>query len=323
MKTTILVSYDAGWGNQLTLRGSAPLSWDSGLLMDPVGPSTWKLELEIEEPLDFKPLYNDQVWAFGHRDYRVNPGETLTILPHFFETPGFADSIGYIPYKGRDITVRLYNPPGYRENVARRYPVVYCVDGQDLFEPPAGQGSDGNLDEHLNALIESRVTEPLLLVGVDFAEPGDLAHGRAHAAKAEEMAAFMLFLKGTIDRAYPTRPESCGLLGDGAGGLFALWLARRHPRHFPRVAAMGPVFWWADDSLLQEVALSEQHAHQMVYLDAGDGQGEGVEKLAEALRSDGWEEGQNLKVEVLPANPGSWSSRVGVPLGFLFPWSGL
>jgi hypothetical protein len=53
MQTSIIVSYDAGWGNNLTLRGTPPLSWDSGTPMLSVDSQTWRLDLDLSEPLDF------------------------------------------------------------------------------------------------------------------------------------------------------------------------------------------------------------------------------------------------------------------------------
>ena len=330
MRTTIVVSYDAGWGNHLTLRGGSPLSWESGRAMSSLDHCTWQLELELENPIEFKPLLNDKVWAFGHRDYRVEPGETLRIFPHFLQTPGWADAIGYIPFKGRDISVRLYTPPGYRENAGRRYPVLYCLDGESLFEGIP----DWHLDETLNALIQARAVEPLLVVGVDFAErragqPGTPSDRQAHpGGKAEEFASFVLKLKQTIDRTYPTLTDAShtGVMGASMGGLLALWLSRRHPEVFSRTAALSPSCWWASPEVLQEIPTSDTHRGQMLYLDCeGEEVSETVKKLAKSLVKEGWVEGETLAVEVLDETPHkgqAWGGRIGGPLRFLFPWSG-
>ena len=330
MKTTIIVSYDVGWGNHLAIRGGVPLSWDSGTAMDPIGASTWRLELDLDGPLEFKPCLNDEVWCFGRRDYRVEPGEVAMIHPHFLGTPGWAEAIGYIPFKGRDLSVRLYTPPGYKENAGRRYPVVYCLDGQSLFE-----NRDWPMEEHLNALVEARVTEPLMVVGVDFVDRGpDMPHKKPIEAegKAGEFATFVLKLKETVDRNYPTLsgPSHTGVLGASLGGLFALWLGRHHPETFGRVAAMSPSFWWDDGSMLQNVQRSEGHNGQRIYLDSGTGDDEGstpqnVKKVAAALAAEGWVEGDDLRTEFYERarpEPAEWANRIGVALQFLFPWSG-
>lgn len=320
MKTTIIVSYDAGWGNHLTLRGGAPLSWEGGQAMESVDHCTWQLELELDDPLEFKPLLNDTRWAFGHRDYRVEPGQTIRIYPHFLETPGWADTIGYIPFKGRDVTVRLYTPPGYRENGGRRYPVLYCLDGQSLFE---GSG-DWKLDETLNTLIQARAVEPLLVVGVDCVDKGQTTS----PDKAREFATLVLKLKETIDRSYPTLPEAqhTGILGASAGGLLALWASRQHPDVFARAGALSPSCWWAGHQVLQETPAGESHRSQKIYLDCEDeAESETLRRITEALTSEVWVEGENLAVEVLDGTRhrgDAWAGRIGSPLRFLFPWSG-
>lgn len=323
MRTTIIVSYDAGWGNYLTIRGGGPLDWARGQRMSSLDHCTWQLELETDDPVDFKPLLNDKVWAFGHRDYRIEPGQTVRIFPHFLETPGWADAIGYIPFKGRDISVRLYTPPGYRENAERRYSVLYCLDGESLFEGIP----DWHLDETLNALIQARAVEPLLVVGVDFAERGKSDTATAEG-KAEAFASFVLKLKQTIDRNYPTLTDAShtGVMGASKGGLLALWLSRRHPEVFSRAAALSPSCWWAGVEVLQEIPVSEGHRGQRLYLDCeGEELSETVTKLAESLVEEGWVEGETLAVEVLDETPHkgeAWGGRIGAPLRFLFPWSG-
>lgn len=319
MKTTIIVSYDAGWGNSLSLRGGVPLSWESGRTMSSVDHCTWQLELELESPLEFKPLLNDTVWAFGHRDYRVEPGQTARVFPHFRETPGWADTIGYIPFKGRDVTVRLYTPPGYRENAGRRYPVLYCLDGESLFEGHA----NWELDETLNTLIQARAVEPLLVVGVDCVDKGSTLS----RSKAEEFGPFVLKLKETVDRTYPTLPEAChtGILGAGTGGLCALAISRLHAHIFGRIGALSPN-WWAGQDTLDQVPLTQAHAEQRIYLDCeSKAQSDVLYRLAETLASESWTEGENLAVEVLEQTPhrgDAWPGRIGAPLRFLFPWSG-
>lgn len=329
MKTTIIVSYDAGWGSSLSVRGGEPLDWGNGIAMESTGPHSWRLELDLTDPLEFKPLLNDEIWAFGHRDYRVEPGETVHLRPHFLPTPGWADALGYIPFRGRDITVRLYTPPGYRENSQRRYPVVYCLDGQSLFEPQ-GAHADWHLDDHLNALIESRSIEPMLVVGVDFLEPGLSPENLDFETTAREFSPFVLKLKETIDRGYPTLSgaEHGALLGASWGGLLALKLGLEHSDHFSRLGALAPAFSWRCEGALSDLVSAPPGEGQKVYLDGlradPDTVGE-VESLAQALRAAGWTEGENFDFEQIDADSpraAEWARRVGAPLRFLLPWSG-
>ena len=82
--TFISVQVDIGFGNHLTIRGDGPgLSWDSGLVMDCVGPSLWTVSLkQAKKPVVFKVLVNDLSWSAG-ADYTLAPGKSITIYPTF------------------------------------------------------------------------------------------------------------------------------------------------------------------------------------------------------------------------------------------------
>lgn len=315
MRTTITVSYDAGWGNFVAVRGAAPhLSWDQGRPMESVGSQLWRLELDLEAPLDFKPCLNDRYWAFGQRDYQVSPGQDLTIYPHFLGSLGWLDAIGYIPFKGRDISVRLFTPPGYKECAGRRYPVVYCVDGQDLFE---GNRPGWKLDDALNTLIAARRIEPVLVVGVDFVEPDR----DGQQAKPDEFADFLLHLKSTIDRNYMTdpNPSQTVVLGAANGGLFALWAACRHPATFGLAADLSGTFWWGDESALSQLPGRPQQA----YLESRSYNSlQRVRALSSVLAGKGMIEGQDLHLESTERTPRAWVEHLDGPLCRLLPWSG-
>jgi hypothetical protein len=316
MQTSIIVSYDAGWGNNLTLRGTPPLSWDSGTPMLSVDSQTWRLDLDLSEPLDFKPKLNDTLWAFGRKDYRIEPGQTVQLYPHFRQTPGWSDVIGYIPFKGRDITVRLYRPPGYQENAQKRYPVMYALDGQSLFE---GQHGGWRMDSYLNALLESRVADPLLLVGIDFLEPGAVTNP-ADASRVAEFGDFVLKLKESVDRNYPTRPEPefQGVLGFAQSVPLAWWLHQQQGHTFSRPSLVVPSADWPEPVLSRDATVGGK-----VHLCA-TAQDDSWGPLASSLREAGLREDESLLCRQLEPNgdPTSWAARLGSPLRSLFPWSG-
>lgn len=82
--TTIVVQFDAGFGNNLYLRGSGPgLSWESGVLMVNTAANewTWSTEMASSE-FDFKVLLNDQVWS-ADPNYTALPGLRTIIQPDF------------------------------------------------------------------------------------------------------------------------------------------------------------------------------------------------------------------------------------------------
>lgn len=82
--TTIAARIDVGFGNALFIRGKGPgLTWDKGLPLQCEEPSRWSWRVENgNEPIEFKLLLNDQLWAHGE-NLQVRPGQRIEIVPCF------------------------------------------------------------------------------------------------------------------------------------------------------------------------------------------------------------------------------------------------
>ena len=130
----------------------------------------------------------------------------------------------------RDIVV--YLPPGYDEP-ARRYPVLYLQDGQNLFDPAtAFGGQDWHADVTADDADRRGAIEPLILVGIY--NTGRAPHVRVHAdarsadpkgGKATRYAQMMAReIKPFIDHEYRTRKGAvdAGVGGSSLGALVSL-----------------------------------------------------------------------------------------------------
>lgn len=82
--TTIIARVDAGFGNQIFLRGEgAGLSWEKGVEMENVGASEWRYVFPCGEArVEAKCLLNDADWAVG-TNFVITPGETVVVVPRF------------------------------------------------------------------------------------------------------------------------------------------------------------------------------------------------------------------------------------------------
>jgi predicted alpha/beta superfamily hydrolase len=80
---------------------------------------------------------------------------------------------------GNTRTIRVLLPPGYDavENAQKRYPVLYLLDGQNLFDVCANEFNhqEWGVDETVQRLVGEGRIAPLIVVGVDHA-----GKGRAH-----------------------------------------------------------------------------------------------------------------------------------------------
>jgi hypothetical protein len=63
----------------------------------------------------------------------------------------------------------IWLPPGYAAaaNASHRYPVLYMLDGQILFDDCRGGVPEWHVDETLTRLIEAGTVRPLIVVGID------------------------------------------------------------------------------------------------------------------------------------------------------------
>jgi len=95
-------------------------------------------------------------------------------------------------------TIRVLVPPGYEsaENAARRYPVLYLLDGQNLFDACLSEVShhEWEVDETVYRLIREHKIPPLIVVGID----------NAGADRAAEYLPYKDYLGN------PTMPEPIG-----------------------------------------------------------------------------------------------------------------
>lgn len=82
--TAIQVEADIGFGNQMFIRGEGGgLSWDRGIPMECKSGDHWEWSAQgVAEPLSFKVLINDHLWAQGE-NLEVKPGETKVVQPRF------------------------------------------------------------------------------------------------------------------------------------------------------------------------------------------------------------------------------------------------
>ncbi len=213
--------------------------------------------------------------------------------------------------EGFQRTLRVYAPTS-----ARRLPVIYLHDGQNVFDADAEVSPSWGVDVALDAWIASGGA-PFIAVGIDHrgverigddspwpdATSDARPRGTAYAAfVADEATAF-------VDARYPTiaSPDARVIAGSSLGGLMALYLGARHPQSFRRIAAFSPTTMWGGDALFGvwnettprplrlylDVGAKERFESGDTVLDYG---GE-VPRFAEHLRALGYGDALRLVVD--------------------------
>jgi predicted alpha/beta superfamily hydrolase len=338
---TIHVHYDTGWGNALSIRGSAaPLSWSSGRPMTWTSGNVWVWEAPSTlSSFEFKVLVNDSTWSTGG-NYEVTSStpRSLHIYPFFGASHGRMVTVGGFPSpqlgNTRDIT--LYLPPSYDENPAKHYPVLYMHDGQNLFDArTAFGGVEWQVDETLDRLIGQGATRETIVVGVDntadriseYTPSVDPAYGGGNADAYLDFV--QQTLKPYVDSHYRTltgAPDTL-MMGSSLGGLLSCYAGWTRSSVYGSVGCMSSSFWWDGEAFTRTVEAYDGKKPVRIYMDAGgddDGAAE-TARFRDALLADGWVAGADLMHVFDPAgahNESSWARRLPTALEYLLPAAG-
>jgi predicted alpha/beta superfamily hydrolase len=237
----------------------------------------------------------------------------------------------------RDVLVWL--PPGYDTQPERRYPVVYFLDGQNVFDGATSfiPGQEWGADEAADQLVRSGRMQPCILVAVpnsaarmdEYTRAADPGHGGGKAALHQRY--LLEELKPLVDRTYRTRAgaASTGVVGSSLGGLAALDLLLDHPEAVGMAGCVSPAVWWAGGEIVTRVRAGSGHAGR-VWLDIGTDESaptagerpwvDAARSLHDALRTRGWHDGGDLHYEEVAGgrhNEAAWRARVDRILEFL------
>jgi predicted alpha/beta superfamily hydrolase len=235
--------------------------------------------------------------------------------------------------------VHVYVPPGYSDDLERRYPVLYMHDGQNLYNAEESFGGIAwEADDTAQRLIIEGAIEPLIIVGIhntgkrmDEYTPVKSETGkmRGHGGKADNYGRMIIEeLKPFIDSTYRTKPERefTGLGGSSLGGLVSLYLGLKHPDVFSRLAVMSPSVWWANNQIIREAAKIAERLPLRIWLDIGKREGSRIKHqvraLKEILLAHGWKDGLDFAYYEIPDarhEESAWAARFVEVLKFLYP----
>jgi len=237
-----------------------------------------------------------------------------------------------------DRDVLVYLPPGYDEEDARRYPVLYLHDGQNLFDGATSfiRGQDWRVGQTAQALIAAGEVEPLIIVGIyntgeqRVEEYTPVADRRFKVGGKADLYGRLIVeeLKPFVDAQYRTEPGAAqtGLGGSSLGGLVSLYLGLRYAEVFGKLAVISPSVWWGGRAILRDVAALHEKPPTRIWLDMGTAEGPrampDVRALRDALVKKGWGLDADLKyTEVVGGrhDEAAWAERVEPCLRFLYP----
>ena len=170
---------------------------------------------------------------------------------------------------GNTRTIRVLLPPGYDapENRSRHYPVLYMLDGQNLFDACLSDVShdEWGMDETVYRLVAEKKIPPLIVVGVDHAGK-DRAHeylpykdyvGNPDMPEPAGKAfpdfvtrEVMPLVDGTY-RTLPGQPNT-GIGGSSYGGVATLYALLAQPGRFGYGLIESPTMWIGMGQLVRD-----------------------------------------------------------------------
>lgn len=237
---------------------------------------------------------------------------------------------------GENRPYRVLLPRGYDQNVAKRYPVIYMHDGQNVFDP--GAFGSWNADDTAGNLTRNGRMRECIIIGVDntanrlrdYMPPDDIVPfgpGAGQPGRANLYAQFLINeLKPVIDATYRTLPdrESTITIGSSMGGLVSLYLGWDFNAAFGRVGPMSGS--WQFANFPSRVALGPSRPLR-VYLDSGDSGASNdnawpTMNMRDVLLRGGWVLERDVQHYVgygQQHNETAWAARVPRAFEFLVP----
>jgi predicted alpha/beta superfamily hydrolase len=236
----------------------------------------------------------------------------------------------YSPQLANERDVLVYLPPSYGRT-ARRYPVLYMHDGQNLFDRATSFGDEWEVDQTLESAADEGLEA--IVVGLPNIGPERLNEyspwtDRRHkqGGKGNQYVDWIIqTVKPLIDRDFRTRTdrEGTGIAGSSMGGLISLYAFFKHPEVFGFTGVMSPALWFAGASIYPFVR-ERPFSPGRIYLDVGTSEGSeelhDVRRMKEILTQKGYKTGHDLMfiVEMGGAhNERAWARRLRRELHFL------
>ncbi len=166
-----------------------------------------------------------------------------------------------LPRLQRERTIRILLPPTYDLTDDYHYPVLYALDGQNLFDPELAVG--GQCWEIPETVAQMPPQLQAIIVGIDNGEEARLdeyapLRKEEGGGEADDFLEDLItYIKPFVDAEYRTRPdpEATGIVGSSMGGLLALYAGLQYGHVFGRVGVLSPAVWFNPEVL----DLAKQH----------------------------------------------------------------
>lgn len=327
-----------------------------------VAESRWEITLDFEEGQNLQYKFTRGSWdsvekgpegqEIANRTHVVAAGQETLELTVASWANGTSNStitghVEQITVPGflNERRVWVYLPPAYDDQPDQSYPVLYMLDGQNVFDAVTSFAGEWQVDEALEELIPAGEVSPVIVVAVangelnrilEYTPWADSQYGGGDGD--EHLQAIISVLMPHVNLTYRTLtgPQNTGLAGSSLGGLMALYAGFAHGDTFGRIGSFSPSLWWDEDHMTGWVD-DQLRPDLQLYMDMGtresgslvDENSNGVDDhidqlraLQEVLTGMGFVMGEDLLTvedEGAVHNEAAWADRFPGAMRFLWP----
>ncbi|MBC7884235.1 MAG: alpha/beta hydrolase [Saprospiraceae bacterium] len=202
----------------------------------------------------------------------------------------------FISQLQRNRTTRILLPEAYYKYPDKRFPVMYLMDGQNLFDASTAYFQPWNVQKAMDSLP---LKDQIILVGIDngghYRGSEYLPHHHHplyHHGEGDKFVDFIVSeLKPKVDHHLRTLTdrENTFIAGSSLGGLISFYAATRWSHIFGKAGVMSPAFW-----VYPQVLNFKPGQFSKIYVMGSKTESRGMSKTLEktyrALRDKGYPE---------------------------------
>ena len=195
----------------------------------------------------------------------------------------------YLPfdYDDSERRVRIYLPENY-ESSNKRYPVLYMLDGQNVFYD--GESFSGMSWRAIQALKQTNLSDKLILVAVDHAQdnrfydytpyvsdfPIDIHGKQFYNGHGHLFADFLVnTIKPVIDETYPTLSSRkyTAVCGSSLGGLMTAFFGSKFTNTFKFFGVFSLASYFCKTDFLDSIENNPVRKKSFYYIQTGTEEG--------------------------------------------------
>lgn len=188
------------------------------------------------------------------------------------------DTAFIIPQLKRVRRVWIYLPQDYNGS-EKHYPVLYLLDGQNVFDDATSFSGEWGVDEFL----DSTKLNSCIVVAIDnggnkrMNEYNPYDNDRFGKGEGREYVVFLAkTLKRFIDKNYRTlkSKDNTFIAGSSMGGLISLYAGLKYPKVFGGIGVFSPAFRISGTKIFDDIKAKGKKVNSKIYFYGGKQEGE-------------------------------------------------